>query len=212
MRITSIQPQKKRAGRVSVFLDEKFWVGMSSELLLDLGINKNDLIDEEVKAEIEDKVVKDGALNYALRVLTGRQLSVHKMKEKLETREYGEEVIDQVIEKCHELYLLDDEQLCRAIVESRRDNFQGQSKILQKLNEIGIDKFLAKSTVEECFENVDEIELAKKSLYNKYRDKKLDRREQQRATNFLNTCRFFFRSCSGGCWRCFFRYRSRSRI
>ena len=185
MKITSIEAQRKRKDRVSVFLDEEFWIGMSDNLFLELGLNRGDSIDEARKKDIEAQVVEDGALGYALGILTGRSLSEKQLRDKLNRREYGPEVIQTVMQRCREYLLLDDENLAYTVAEYRRDNHQGEGKIKQKLLSIGISKELAEAAVEAAFEEQDEDELARKALQNKYRDKKFDRKEQSRATSFL---------------------------
>lgn len=184
-RITSIEVQKKNPGRVSIFLNEKFWIGMSNDLMLESGLEKDQMLDFDKKQDIEAAVVEEGGLTYALNRLSSQNLSESQLRDKLKKREFGDNVIDKIIKKCYEFRLLDDKNLARLITEHRKDLNQGPQRSFQHLYRIGIPKPIAEETIEEVFADWDEAGAAEKLLESKYKDKRLDRKEQHRAIDFL---------------------------
>lgn len=184
-RITEIKRQKRQAERVSVFLDGEFWTGMSMDLMLELGLRSGADLTEERKREIETLVVEDKALGWALERLTERALSEAQLREKLAAREYGEEVIDLVCERCREIGLLDDRTLAEALIDSGRDRGHGRRRVERKLREIGISHELVRELAEEAFDPRLEADEAAEVLERRFGEERLDPREQQRATQFL---------------------------
>lgn len=195
MKITEIRRQKRNHDRVSVFLDGEFWTGMSESLFLDLKIHQNQEINRDEKNNIEDKVIEDGALSYAISALSRKQFSEKKLKERLEKREYGPDVIEKVIARCVDLGLLDDKALALMVSESRKNSGQYEKKIDLRLKEIGIEKSLRDEVLREVFLNEDEFLLAEKSLAeSRFKNKKLDLKDQQRALGFLTRNGFSFKA------------------
>jgi len=183
--ITDIKQQKRRQERVSVFLDGEFWTGMSRNCFLALSLRKDQQLDADDVKDIEEKVVLDSGLFYAMERLSHRLLSEKQLRDKLIGREYGESVIDQVIVQCRELHLLDDEHLAHTLAAERRDRGQGRKRVEQHLREIGVDKQLMDDALDEAFQPEQEDELAMKALESKFGGDGLDRRQQQRARAFL---------------------------
>ncbi|GAI61233.1 unnamed protein product, partial [marine sediment metagenome] len=59
-KITKIERQKKRQNRVSIFLDDIFFCGISQDLLLKLNLFEGKEVDEEMMGKlIEEKEITD---------------------------------------------------------------------------------------------------------------------------------------------------------
>lgn len=194
MKITAIERQKKRSDRVSVFIDEEFWTGMSENLFLEININRGDEIDQDQKEEIERKVIQDDALGYALMAMSKKQFSERKLKEKLIDRGYNDRVVLAVIEKCIDLDIIDDKSLAVAAAEYRKGNGQYRKKVAIKLKEMGIEDQLIEQTLDQVFLE-DERDLAKIALEkSRWGDQKLDIKDQKKAIAFLQRNGFSYPS------------------
>jgi regulatory protein len=194
MKITEIARQKKNQDRVSIFLDGEFWTGMSEGLFLDLGLHNNQEIDQEAKKDIEEKVVKDSAFAFAVRSLSRKQVSVQVLSEKLVDKGYGEDVIKRVTEKLIDLDILNDQELAEAIVEYRLGRFEYKDKIRFRLKEAGIPGQIIDKEIEKIFQTVNQFDLAKKALENRYRDQKLDSKKQSQALGYLQRNGFSYQT------------------
>jgi regulatory protein len=182
VKVTAIKQQVKRRDRASVYLDEKFWTGMSQDLLLRLGLYPGmELGKPEVK-EIEAAVVEDSALAYALNRLSRVATSEQILTEKLEQRGYGPDVIEQVLERCRELALIDDELLAQGLAQQAADSGRGRTWAQRKLKEKGLAGY--PEVLDEVFSE-DDTEPAAEALRKMTNDRQLDRRQQQRYTQTL---------------------------
>jgi len=194
MKITAIERQKKRSDRVSIFIDEEFWTGMSENLFLEIGINRGDIIDIDQREEIEKRVIEDDALGYALLSMSQKQFSENKLKEKLQDRGYSENVVLAVINRCVDLDIIDDKSLAEAAATYRKESGQYRKKVAIKLKEIGIKDDLIEQTLDNVFFE-DEADLAQQTLAkSKWGGKRLDLKEQQKATMFLQRNGFSYQS------------------
>jgi regulatory protein len=184
-KITDIQIQKKDSDRVSVFLDNDFWTGMTRNCFNDLKLKNGQELDQEHIKEIESRVVEDSAFNFALKKLSFRQLSYNELHEKMIDREYSPDIVQQTLQKCIDMNFIDDQQMAEYITEIQIEQGKGKLKIQQYLNKRKIEVDMIQSVLEAAFADQDLYALAEKALSLKYQNKQFDRRDQQRAINFL---------------------------
>lgn len=184
-KITDIQIQKKNKDRVSIFINNEFWSGMSMNCFNDLSLKLGQEFTDEDFIKIEQKVAEDSGFSFALKRLSYRQLSEQELKDKMEEREYGSSIIDIVIDKCRENYLLNDERLFELIVESRILKGHGKPKIKEYLNRRKLPRHMVEENLNDLYNLHDEEILVKEVLDKRYKNKMLDRREQEKATAYL---------------------------
>lgn len=182
--ITDIAPQKKRKGRVNVYLDDTFWCGMSQELASELELKRGRRLSNQEQKYCQDKVVAREALDYCLRRLTMRRSSTGQLKEKLRERGHDEEVIEAAIERLEELLLINDDQYARDLINQRLNKGQWGIRISQALDKAGIDKKEGRRLLEEILADKDEAAVAEKALVKKYPNP-LDINDRRRAQAFL---------------------------
>lgn len=184
MRISDIQEQKRRANRVSVYIDDDFWTGMSKRTLSDLRLEIGMEIDQAAKTKAEEQVIGAEALSFCVDRLSRRALTEQQLRSKMLEREFAPSVVDQTIVKAHELLLLDDEQLAESRIRERQARGQGKGRVEQVLKEIGIEEKLREKLIEEAFVPEEEFDAAKAVLDKRFQDN-LDTPGQQRAFAFL---------------------------
>lgn len=185
MRLTAIKQQRRDRERVSLFLDDEFWTGISKRLFESLRLRVDDVISEQLQTEIELAIVEDNALGYALNLLATRPLTEAKLTEKLRGRDLSEQVIGMTVARCYELHLLDDRQWAADTISFRRQQGQGRRKVAERLRDAGIDPALAKELLDESFDPATEADDARAALIDRYGEDSLDPVEQRRAFGFL---------------------------
>src|ERR1700761_9365485 len=107
-RVTKISEQKRRANRRSVFLDGRFAFGCSVNVIAKFRLREGmDLSADQIKA-IELGVVKQECFDKAMSYLQMRLHSRAELERKLKRQEWGEAVIQAVLEDLARMEYLDD--------------------------------------------------------------------------------------------------------
>jgi regulatory protein len=138
-RVTAIEAQR-RAGRVSVFLDGEFALGMHEEVAEALGLRTGqELSPDELQAMVRAETRRRAKEN-ALRLLGFRARSRDELRRRLERKGYESVVIDDVLAELVSSQLLDDTQFTRAWVEARTTGRpMGRQRIAWELRQKGVD-------------------------------------------------------------------------
>lgn len=106
--VTQILVQKKNKERFSLYHDDQFLFGVSTQTLIKYHLKKGTVLDEgllfEVQKEEEHSVCKD----YLLTLLARRDHSILELKTKGLKKGYSSDVLDNVIKSLHELNYLND--------------------------------------------------------------------------------------------------------
>jgi regulatory protein len=115
-KITKITQAVKHKDRVHIELDGKYWVTITKDQLVKLGLYKGQSIEAEEKNEIENQATLQKVMNKVLDYIAVRPRSIREVErylEKKELDEFKEEVLLYLKEKKY----LDDEEftkwLCR---------------------------------------------------------------------------------------------------
>ncbi|MCK4395411.1 regulatory protein RecX [candidate division WOR-3 bacterium] len=188
-KITKIERQKKRQNRVSIFLDDIFFCGISQDLLLKLDLYEGKEVDEEeIRRVIEEKETED-AKQKVLRLFNRRIYSEKEIREKLKKKGYEDKTIQIVVQDLKEISLINDYSFAKAFVSDRlRLNPKGSFQIAYELRKKGISQAIIDKVFSE--EKVIEgdayraLEIARKRLktLKTIKDKKTIKR---RLYNFL---------------------------
>jgi regulatory protein len=101
----------------------------------------------------------------ALKWLASRELSGFQVRQRLQARQVPPDIIHDVLERLRRGGALDDRRTARAcarthVVVKRH----GRNRVLRQLESIGIDRHLARRTVNEVFEEIDERALMEHAL------------------------------------------------
>jgi len=156
-RVTAIEPQKGRAGRVSVFVDGAFAVGLREDVAAALGLRVGQAITEEELQAAAAAETRRRALDSALRLLGYRGRSRVEMRQRLLRKGYDEAIVDEAVQWLEEHGLLDDAQFSQAWVEARSQaQPMGRGRLAWELRAKGVER----ETVSEALEpRDDETEL-----------------------------------------------------
>jgi len=184
--ITAIEPQKKRADRVSVFIDGEFVVGVGADvaaaagLFVGMSVDSNDL-NTLLRAELARK-----ARERAIRLIQYRDRSVEEVRRRLAGEDFPPDVIDEVMEFLARTELVDDKKFSRDWVEARTAaKPMGKARLARELFARGIDR----EVVEEATGAIDdgtEYELAMALARKKSAAADLsDRANRDRLASFL---------------------------
>ena len=183
MRISKIEPQKRHADRVSVFIDGEFRFGLTKILAL-----KYDLIeDREITEEEINNVLlqeeKDKIRERAFRLLGFRDRSVQEMRERLVRIGYDPDRVEETIGELVADNTLDDRRFSHAFT---NDYTNLKPKGNQFLRRELKHKKIAAEIIEEVCGRRDEKTLIRKLIATKLgRFDRLNPRERQKIVRYL---------------------------
>lgn len=182
--ITSVSPQKKRKDRFSLFHEKQFLIGISGKSMMDFSIQKGveltPFLYKKLKAAEEYQKVKDACYRY----LSRRDHASFELRQKIQKKGFGREIIQSVLEEFEQKGLLNDESFARKFA-SDKANFKkwGPKKIQNSLIKKGIRKPVAKKVVQNVAENLEQdqicVDLALKRKRHFLRENDLFKRKQK---------------------------------
>ena len=164
MRVTKIEPQKRRPDRKSIFVDGDFLAGVSSETLLRTGLRTGDAIDPATIQSLHSTEGLLNAKNAALRFLSVRPRTVREIRDKLREKEFADSEINSTIEELQRAGLLDDASFARMYI---RNAMQvrpiGKILLKRKMLLLGVDLKTIESALAESLPEYDQSQIAKAS-------------------------------------------------
>ena len=165
MEITKIEIQKSNDERANLYLDEKFFSGISLELVVKEHLKVGMEIDENKLSELILEDEKGKALAKAVKYIGSNLKTEKQLRDYLKKKEYNPATIDYVIDKLKEYDYLNDENFAKAYILTYSKKY-GKLKLKSQLKMKGIKD----SVIENLLEDVqsDSIDLvAKKYMKNK---------------------------------------------
>ena len=165
--ITKIEVQKKDDTRANIYVDDKFYAGMSIELVIKSQLKKGVEIDTQVLDDIIIEDEKSSALSKALKYSSNNLKTKKQIRDYLKKKEYNSQTIDYVIEKMSEYNYLDDEAYAKAYLLTYSKKY-GKLRLINDLKNRGISESIIDNLFADEIEIVDSIEdVANKYLKNK---------------------------------------------
>ena len=180
--ITSIEVQKHDDKRANLYLDGKFFAGISIELCVKHGLKKGMEIDEENIANLIFEDEKGKAMEKAVKYISSTLKTTKQIRDYLKKKEYSQQTIDYVIDKMKEYKYLDDESYARTFV-STYSNKYGKLKLIAALKSKGISD----SVIDSVFNDEElEMEDSIKRVADKYlKNKEINFETLQKLNRFL---------------------------
>jgi regulatory protein len=185
--ITDVQQQKRNTSRFNLYIDNKFYAGISANTLAKFSLYKDKEIDEKELQKVLYQDLKqrftDRAINNIARS-PKTEFQIRKYLNELSYKKKGdwfdkeididfEEMFKNIISNLKELELLDDRNYAQLFIESRIKNKpRGKYILVSELISKGVDKNIAKEVCDELIE--DEYDLLKRTYYKKYKTYNLD--------------------------------------
>jgi regulatory protein len=157
MRITALEQQTNNPARTNLHVDGKFLMGISAELMLQLGLH----LDQELSlAEIEqfkNAEVRQQAIESALNYLSFRPRSQEEVRRHLRKKETPSEIIEDVLAHLQNLDYINDKTFASFWVENREQfNPRGSRALRNELRLKGVEREI----VEEIVDDEQDEELA----------------------------------------------------
>lgn len=115
--ITALERQKKNPGRVNVYVDGRFALGVTGVLAAELRVGQPITEEELARLQAQDTVERARAL--AVEFLSRRPRSEAEVRQRLGKKGFAPAVVDAVLTRLRELDLVDDEAFARFWVENR---------------------------------------------------------------------------------------------
>ncbi|HCS78259.1 TPA: hypothetical protein DIV55_00780 [Patescibacteria group bacterium] len=141
MKITALTPQKRNPGHFNLFLNGKFVCGLDADLIVthQLVVGQ-ELADSEVKSLLASADFSS-FYNKVLNLLSYRPHSIYEVQAYLKKLKASEDVSRQVIAKCQQRKLLDDQAFCKWFV-GQRQTYRPRSKrmLMSELKQKGINE------------------------------------------------------------------------
>ena len=189
--ITALEPQK-RPGRLNVFVDGQFVMGVGEAVAADLRLRVGREITPDHLREIAGAEEVQKALDSALGLLEVRARARREIETRLTQKGIEENIIAIVLEKLTRLGLLDDAQFAAQWVEAKTrvggSRPVGRRRLSSELYAKGVAKDQIADAVE-VVTNADELALARAAASKKVRavppDRETLQKERQKLMSFL---------------------------
>lgn len=148
--ITSIEVQKKDNRRANLYLDDKFYAGVSIELIMRHQLKKGMEVDRGFLDEIILEDEKGKALDKAVKYISSTLKTTRQIRDYLRKKEYNSQTIDYVISKMIEYKYLDDVAYAKAFIATYSNKY-GKMKLISALKSKGVSD----SVIDEVFASDD---------------------------------------------------------
>lgn len=192
MRVTKIEYQKKDPSRVNLYIDEKFFCGISLDSLASEALYEGLEIDDEILNRLLQRDLKSRFLTRVTEYLSHSpktEFQVYRylkdLKFKKKEKWFNEDIdiewdifFDEIVKKLKEYKYIDDESYARSFIQSRmRNKPRGKTVLMGELMSKGVSKDISEMVCSQ--EIVDEFELLKNTFEKKYRGKRFDIKDRK---------------------------------
>lgn len=162
LKITSLEKQKKRSWRTSIFINGSFWNSADTETVIELGLYDGQQFTADELEILGRRLQEQRAINRAVLLLSYRSRSVHELSDRLNRAGFSDEIIVKATDKLKQLGYLDDEAFAQSWVKNRLNSkFYGPRRVKQELKLKGLSDELISNALEENTSIEDEYEQAK---------------------------------------------------
>lgn len=166
--ITSIEPQKKDKNRCSIFIDGRFYCGLTLQAAVKYRLKAGMHIEKELLDEIQLETEKQTALDKALTHISASMKTEKQIRDFLAKKGYTAPVCDYVLERMHYYGFIDDYAYCKAYIAGVSG--RGKRMLEADLIKRGADRSAVDKALSEVEESCDEARtLAEKYLRGKQR-------------------------------------------
>jgi regulatory protein len=164
VRITKIEIQKRTPGRVSIFADGEFLIGLSKETLLRAGLRVGDQISSRQIDELTVQETLLSAKNAALRLLAVRPRSEKELIDRLREKEFSEQDVAAVVGELRTAGLVNDAEFARAYIRNTLTlRPVGELQLRRRLLLLGVSKQVIDGAVASTLADVDMSDVARKA-------------------------------------------------
>ncbi|MDB5331765.1 MAG: recombinase RecA [Phycisphaerales bacterium] len=160
--ITKITEQKRRPNRRNVFLDGAFAFGVNLNVVAKFHLREGLVLNEQQVLDIQQGEVRQECFDKAMEYLQMRLHSRAELSKKLMRREYGQAVVNGVLDNLLRLGYLNDEQFARTKALSASEHkHHGRRRAKIELLKSGIKGEVADRALDEVYAQTDNLANAK---------------------------------------------------
>jgi len=181
--ITAITPQIKDKKRCNVYVDGRFYCGLTLETAVKNRLKVGQTVSPDFLSQIQLESEKNTALDKAMTHLSATRKTEKQIRDFLAKKGYLSAVVDYVVEKLNGYGFLDDKEYAESYVE-----YAVQKKGVRLIRAEMRGKGLSEEDVDSALQEVDEetqIETASTILQKYMRHKEADRETLQKAMKYL---------------------------
>lgn len=150
MRITALEQQVKNPERVNLYIDGKFALGISAELMLKMNLHLDQELSTADLEALQNEETRQQAVERAINYLSFRPRSQEEVRRYLRKKETPPDIIEAVLERLQRLDYLDDRSFASFWVESReRFNPRGSQALRNELRMKGVEREIVDETVDD---------------------------------------------------------------
>jgi regulatory protein len=161
--ITKITEQKRSPNRRNIFLDGRFAFGCNVNVVARFRLHPGMPVSAEQVREIEFGEVKQECFDAAMRFLAQRLHSRSELYRKLARREWGDAVIEHVLDELTRLGYIDDERFAKTKAQSAAQHKQhGRRRAFIDLIRLGVKGDVADKALREVYNDADTLAVARK--------------------------------------------------
>jgi regulatory protein len=174
--ITNIAEQKRRANRRNIFLDGRFAFGCNLNVVAKFRLREELVLTNEQVEAIKKGEVQQECFDQAMKYLQGRLHSRSELRRKLMGREYGEEIVEAVLENLERMNYINDARFAQAKALSAAEHRKhGRRRAMTELLRSGVKSDVAQNAVNEVYSQADSTDIARQlAMKQAPRLKKLD--------------------------------------
>lgn len=185
MIVTNISDVSPNTGRCNIFIDNEFSFSLIPSDIEYFKLKVGEEISLEKYKYITDTIIYIKAQNTALKYLGYKMRSEYEVRQKLQEKEFTEQIIERVIEFLIKYKYVDDRKYCTAFIkETLKLKPKGKYAIRLELSQKGINKNIIDEVL--CESEIDEAEIIKGIIERKFKGIiSEDSKEKKRIYNFL---------------------------
>ena len=187
-KVTAVTPQK-RSGRLNIFADDTFLMGVSEDVVNQLALEKGITITHDIYRKLYKKEYRSKLYHYFMKLLARREYSRAELNRKAHQKGYDNRLITILLDEFEANDYISDQRYARAFVKDKFSiNRWGPIKIKSHLIKKGIDKKIADQVItsfitdDEMFSTCQKL-LSKKASHFKREDDQYKR--QQKMMRYL---------------------------
>jgi regulatory protein len=160
--VTKITEQKRRPNRRSVYLDGVFAFGCNVNVVAKFRLREGMALSEEQIAQIQHGEVKQECFDLAMKAMAARLHSRSELHRKLSRHEYGEAVINAVLDDLARLGYLDDERFARTkALSAAQHKHHGRRRAFMELRKAGVSGEVADKALADVYAGHDSTTAAR---------------------------------------------------
>ena len=187
--ISRIESQKKRKNRFSIFTENEFLVGVSSDTLLKYQLHVGSRVTPDLLSELHENEEYISLKDSGLRFLARRPHSIKELRDKLFKKSKNQKLIDSIVEEFKSYDYLNDETFAFAfLTDEIRLKKSGPLLIKNKLLQKGVNQEIIITLMDNNYRSANQSEncsyLASKKL-NTLNRKNTDTEKKVKLINYL---------------------------